>query len=85
MKNLKNISLLRYPSGKSQIYDYIRELITINNATTYIEPYMGGMGVALRLLFNNDVEKIMVNDFDKAIYAFWYSVLNHTEQLIKKN
>lgn len=81
---MKNISPLRYPGGKSQIYDYVRELVVANNSTTYIEPYMGGMGIALRLLFNNDVEKIMVNDFDKAIYAFWYSVLNYTEQLIKK-
>lgn len=81
---MKNISPLRYPGGKSQIYDYVRELVVANNSTTYIEPYMGGMGIALKLLFNNDVEKIMVNDFDKAIYAFWYSVLNYTEQLIKK-
>lgn len=79
---MKKISPLRYPGGKSQIYDYIKELIIANNATTYIESYMGGMGVALRLLFNDDVEKIMVNDFDKGIYAFWYSVLNYTEQLI---
>lgn len=81
---MKNISPLRYPGGKSQIYDYVRELVVANNSTTYIEPYMGGMGIALKLLFNKDVEKIMVNDFDKAIYAFWYSVLNYTEQLIKK-
>ena len=81
---MKYISPLRYPGGKSQIYDYVRELVVANNATTYIEPYMGGMGIALKLLLNNDVEKIMVNDFDKAIYAFWYSVLNYTEQLIKK-
>lgn len=81
---MKKISPLRYPGGKSQIYDYIRELIIANNTTTYIEPYMGGMGVALRLLLNDDVEKIMVNDFDKGIYAFWYSVLNYTEQLIEK-
>lgn len=81
---MKNISPLRYPGGKSQIYDYVRELVVANNTTTYIEPYMGGMGIALKLLLNNDVEKIMVNDFDKAIYAFWYSVLNYTEQLIEK-
>ena len=81
---MKNISPLRYQGGKCQIYDYVRELVVANNSTTYIEPYMGGMGIALKLLFNNDGEKIMVNDFDKAIYAFWYSVLNYTEQLIKK-
>ncbi|HEK9989155.1 Site-specific DNA methylase [Streptococcus equi subsp. zooepidemicus] len=81
---MKNISPLRYPGGKSQVYDYVRELVLANNTTTYIEPYMGGMGIALRLLLNKDVKKIMVNDFDKAIYAFWYSVLNYTDQLIEK-
>ncbi|MGT2742483.1 DNA adenine methylase [Streptococcus plurextorum] len=81
---MKNISPLRYPGGKSQVYDYVRELVVANNATTYIEPYMGGMGIALRLLLNKDVNKIMVNDYDKSIYAFWYSVLNYTDQLIEK-
>lgn len=81
---MKNISPLRYPGGKSQVYDYVRELVLANNTTTYIEPYMGGMGIALKLLLNHDVQKIMVNDYDKAIYAFWYSVLNYTEQLIDK-
>lgn len=81
---MKNVSPLRYPGGKSQVYDYVKEIVIVNRTTTYIEPYMGGMGVALRLLLNNDVKKVMVNDFDKAIYAFWYSVLNFTDQLVKK-
>lgn len=81
---MKNISPLRYPGGKTQVYDFVKELIEVNKATTYIEPYMGGMGVALKLLLNNDVKKIMVNDYDKAIYAFWYSVLNYTDQLTEK-
>ena len=80
----KTVTPLRYPGGKSQVYDFVKELIQLNNSTTYIEPYMGGMGVALRLLLNNEVKKIMVNDYDRAIYAFWFSVLNHSEQLIKK-
>ena len=46
---MKNISPLRYPGGKSQIYDYVRELVVANNSTTYIEPYMGGMGIAFML------------------------------------
>ncbi|HEM3467072.1 DNA adenine methylase [Streptococcus suis] len=81
---MKNVSPLRYPGGKSQVYDYVRELIVTNQTTTYIEPYMGGMGIALRLLLNKDVTKIMVNDFDKSIFAFWYSVLNYTDQLVEK-
>lgn len=81
---MKNVSPLRYPGGKSQVYDFIKELVVLNNSQTYIEPYMGGMGIALRLLVNQDVKQIMVNDYDKSIYAFWYSVLNHTDQLINK-
>ena len=81
---MKNISPLRYPGGKSQVYDYVRELVVANNATTYIEPYMGGMGIALRLLLNKDVNKIMVNDYDKSIFAFWYSILNHKDDFSKK-
>ena len=79
---MKNYSPLRYPGGKTQLYQYIKELVKINEATTYIEPFMGGMGVAIKLLINNEVEKIMVNDYDKAIYAFWYSVLHYPEELI---
>ena len=80
MKN--NLSPLRYPGGKTQVYEFVRELIELNGSLTYIEPYMGGMGIALKLLLNNNVQKIMVNDYDKAIYAFWYSVLNYTDYLI---
>lgn len=72
---MKKISPLRYPGGKSQIYDYIKELIIANNATTYIEPYMGGMGVALRLLFNDDVEKIIRENFTDCIHEKSYSAL----------
>lgn len=79
---MKNYSPLRYPGGKTQLYQYIKELVKINEATTYIEPFMGGMRVAIKLLINNEVEKIMVNDYDKAIYAFWYSVLHYPEELI---
>lgn len=40
------------------------------------------MGIALKLILDNKVDKIMVNDYDKSIYAFWYSVLNYTDSLI---
>lgn len=30
---------------------------------------------------NGDVKKVVINDFDPAIYAFWYCLLNNTEQL----
>lgn len=47
----------------------------------YVEPYSGGASVALFLLFEGFVEKITINDKDRSIYAFWYSVLNQSEEL----
>ena len=79
---MRSISPLRYTGGKTQVYEFVRELIELNGSTTYIEPYMGGMGIALKLILDNKVDKIMVNDYDKSIYAFWYSVLNYTDNLI---
>lgn len=81
---MANLSPLRYPGGKFKTYKYIRQLVITNNCTSYIEPFAGGAGVAIALLLNNDVKKIIINDYDKAIYSFWYSVLNHTEELIEK-
>lgn len=74
-------SPLRYPGGKSKFYSYIKEILRCNNllGETYIEPFAGGSGLALKLLLNNDVKRIIINDFDPAIYAFWYSILNYTD------
>ena len=46
---------------------------------TYIEPFAGGAGLSLKLLLNNDVKRIVINDFDPAIYSFWYSILYETD------
>lgn len=76
-----NISPLRYPGGKAKLYKYVVTLLETNNliGETYIEPFAGGAGLALRLLINGNVKKIVINDLDPAIYSFWYCVLNDTE------
>ena len=76
-------SPLRYPGGKAKLYNYIRSLIEINGllGETYIEPFAGGAGLALKLLLNNDVRRIVINDYDPAIFAFWYSILHSSQQM----
>ncbi|MGM0918100.1 MAG: DNA adenine methylase [Bacillota bacterium] len=81
---MNNYSPLRYPGGKNKTYKYVQFLIKENNIKTYIEPYCGGAAVALKLLIKGDVKRIMINDYDRSIYAMWYSVLNYTENFIKK-
>lgn len=75
-------SPLRYPGGKTSLYEKVKNILKENNLLecTYIEPFSGGAGLALKLLMNNDVKKIIINDFDYAIYSFWHNVLFETER-----
>lgn len=81
----KFVSPLRYPGGKLKVVDYIKRLFEVNDLCggTYIEPYAGGASVALSLLFSEYANRIKINDIDRSIYAFWYSVLNETEALCR--
>jgi len=78
-------SPLRYPGGKGKVADYFKQIFKDNLLydSTYVEPYAGGSSVALSLLFNEYVSRIVINDIDKSIYSFWHSVLNDTERLCK--
>lgn len=75
-------SPLRYPGGKNRLANFFAKICIDNNINGhYIEPYAGGASVALFLLIEKKVKKVTINDFDRSIYAFWYSVLNHTDEL----
>ena len=80
-----NASPLRYPGGKSKLYPFVSRIIErseIENPT-YVEPFAGGSGLALSLLYNNRVKEIVLNDYDKAIYSFWRAVLTQTSAFIE--
>lgn len=70
---------LRYPGGKTSLTGFFQDVIRTHNWSdlTYIEPYAGGAGAALALLIHGKVKKIVINDYDPAIYAFWKSVTEH--------
>jgi DNA adenine methylase len=55
---------------------YENQLIGVS----YAEPYAGGAGLALRLLFEGYVDRIFINDLDKSIYAFWNTVINQPDE-----
>jgi DNA adenine methylase len=80
---MSNPSPLRYPGGKYKTNEYLKNLVVLNNCTTYIEPYAGGAAVALNLLLEGVVKKIIINDFDRSIYALWYSIINNPIKLIQ--
>jgi DNA adenine methylase len=78
-------SPLRYPGGKACLTNYITDILNTNriNNAVYYEFYAGGAGAALGLLFNDRVERIVLNDADIHIYAFWHSVLYQVNELIE--
>lgn len=80
-----NHSPLRYPGGKSKIAPFVSLIIEKANIgeCTYIEPFAGGAGVALALLFDGVVSNVVINDYDKAIYSMWKAILNETTAFIK--
>jgi DNA adenine methylase len=79
-------SPLRYPGGKACLYDLMSLILRQNKMSRldYAEPYAGGCGLALSLLFAGDVADIHINDIDASIWAFWHSVLERTEELVAK-
>lgn len=82
---MKVLSPLRYPGGKAKIADFIKQVVKDNDLLdgVYVEPYAGGAAVALSLLMDEYVSRIIINDKDRSIYAFWYSVLYDTDRLCK--
>ena len=51
---------------------------------TYVEPYAGGVGAGLGLLVTGQVERVVINDLDPAIYAFWATVQSEPSWLIEQ-
>jgi DNA adenine methylase len=78
-------SPLRYPGGKTPFAPFIARVMEANGVTGghYLEPYAGGAGVALNLLFHGHASHIHINDADPAVYAFWVSVTRHSDALLE--
>lgn len=79
-------SPLRYPGGKSCMLSLTSAILRLNQLerSHYVEPYAGGCGLALELLYGGYVADIHINDIDPSIWAFWHCVLNETDALIEK-
>lgn len=77
-------SPLRYPGGKNRLAKFIADTCNNNNIDgQFIELYAGGASVALHMLLEGKIENITINDYDRSIFAFWYSVVHNTKDLCK--
>jgi DNA adenine methylase len=80
------LSPLRYPGGKARLAPFIADLVRAQprRPTIYAEPFAGGAGAALKLLVDEVVEGICINDLNPGIAAFWRCVFFDTDAFIRK-
>lgn len=76
---------LRYPGGKTSLFEFFDTVIKEHGwkNITYIEPYAGGAGAGISLLLLEKVRHIVINDFDPAIYSFWFALKEHNAEFIE--
>lgn len=75
---------LRYPGGKAKFAPFVKDLMEVNNLSgDYLEPFAGGAGVALDLLYSGYCKNIHINDFDSAVYNFWKAITTNTEEFLR--
>lgn len=81
---MRYLSPLRYPGGKACLSTFLSSLITSQRPRprVYIEPFAGGAGAGLHLLYGEYVDRVVLNDLNHGVAAFWRAVFHHTEELV---
>ena len=82
---MKTSSPLRYPGGKSLLTGLLRKIRRLNGLgeRTISEPFAGGAGASLTLLYLEETPEIFINDADIAIRDFWWALINRPKAFMK--
>lgn len=83
---MRYLSPLRYPGGKGRLAGYIGKMLDAQSVRPkeYAEPFAGGAGAALRVLVEEQVRTIHINDLSPGISAFWRSVFFNTDEFLER-
>jgi DNA adenine methylase len=82
---MKIASPLRYPGGKAAISDILRQIRKLNRlgGLSIAEPFAGGAGASLTMLYLEETQKIYINDADPAIHSFWWCIVKRPDPFIR--
>lgn len=82
---MKTSSPLRYPGGKSSMSGLLVDIRRINKlgGLAVAEPFAGGAGASLTMLYAEDACEIYINDADRAIFDFWWALLERPADFAK--
>lgn len=73
---MRYLSPLRYPGGKARLAPFFARITRAQAAEfdTFAEPFAGGAGAGLQLLAQGHFDRLVVNDINPGIAAFWRAV-----------
>jgi DNA adenine methylase len=77
-------SPLRYPGGKAELAPFLAGAVRGSPIDVICEPFAGGAGASLRLLLDEYVDAIVLNDIEPGIAAFWRAVFNCPNDLAER-
>lgn len=80
----KRLSPLRYPGGKSRLIDFIYQRLQRSQMDTFAEVFAGGASLGLSLLDAEKINRLVLNDLDPAVYAFWDIVVSDSNFLLQR-
>lgn len=80
----KRLSPLRYPGGKSKMADFLSAQFRNEQLETFVEVFAGGASVGLALLDAGITKKLVLNDLDAGVFAFWETVVKEPRELIRR-
>ncbi|MFC5402284.1 DNA adenine methylase [Cohnella soli] len=84
IKFKKQMSVLRWPGGKSKFIPYIYSKLQENKTKRLVSPYTGGGSAELALLQAGVVDQLVLNDLDVGIYALYWVMKNMPDDLIER-
>ena len=79
------LSPLRYPGGKAALAGLFADIIEglKPKVSRYVEPNAGGAGAGIALLRQGLVDKLVINDLDPAVHAFWHSIVRDNAAFVR--
>ena len=80
------LSPLRYPGGKARFTPLVRDIMMASphSYDVYVEPFAGGAGVALGLLARGCVGRVVINDIDQRVAAFWRTITKDADAFAER-
>jgi DNA adenine methylase len=84
------MTFFRYPGGKAKLKDpiinKIKDITDTDKTGVYIEPFLGGGSICIAALEQKifpNLERVIINDWDFALFCLWRAVIIDHEDLIE--